>query len=174
MAIDADEALTITELGNCLRDLDHAGRASVWFWVGQKLEGSGERAGTLWRDRIEPIMVRAWPKEPILGNEDVWSRIAHALVNAGDAFPDAVEATKSAIGKVQHSYGLVEALRKQEIPRRYPEAALKLIERVIPEDASWQAGKLGEFLEIIKSAKPTLEGSVEYKHLREIVQKNLL
>ena len=168
VAIEGDDAITHDEARECLRHLDDSGRVAVAMWIDRKLEGAGDRAPNLWRDRIGPWLDRAWPKEPRLRGSTTSERLASAAVRSGDAFDCAVGTVLPLIGPIKMGRLIIERLGKAGHVRSHPSSALALVNSLTGDEPDPWFGNLSNFLDQIGDVDPTVREHGHFIRLREI------
>lgn len=166
VAIEGDDALSQEEATQVLRLLGDSGRAGVAFWIQKRLEGAGDRAATLWRDRIGPWIARAWLPEPRLRGPVASERLVFAVTRAEAAFSDAVEVVHGLMAPVANPDLVVHVLTGAGLPSREPEACLKLASAIIDDRGSVRT--LQTLLDEVRRVRPDLVSSSSYRRLEDI------
>jgi hypothetical protein len=174
VAIDGEDALTAQEARDCLRKLAPEGRSSVAWWLERKLEDAGDKAPSLWRERIGPWLAAAWPQEPALRSDSISTRLAGVAVFSKDAFPQAVPVVVNLVGHITRAWGLLKKLSEYRHSTRYPMATLDLLNAVTPDNPAHWFGNLSAVLNEIRVADPQLDQDQRFTRLNEIATRNRL
>lgn len=167
IAIEGEAAISPLEAGECLRKLDDSGREAVAIWICQRLGGAEAQSGRLWRDRIQPWLERAWPKEPGLRGPGASTRLSWAATLAGDAFAEAAYCVSGLIGPSEHAGMILREVEGKELTTVAPEACLELINALTPDEPDY-GFELGAFLEHVSAVRPDLTGDPRYRRLKDI------
>lgn len=161
------------EARQALRWSEEARRTASFILFKRLEQVSPEVAANLWRSDVGPTFIDLWPMEPQLGREDSTLYLSWMAQRCGSAFPEAVDTVAPALlATSRAAHGLIMHLddEKGEVLRRFPDAALKLIDLLVdrqspPED-------LTEALETLAAAKPAVRRHPTYNQLLGIARRN--
>lgn len=130
----------------------HVGREQIaWiFWT--DLDAAGEKAGSLWRDRIGPWLSACWQPDEALKAPDTSMNLIRVALAAGDAVPEAVDTVLPRISPLDSPEGVIFLLAQSKAPEEFPPATVKLLDRAILRSRSFYKGDLQELLGRIASA----------------------
>jgi len=173
ISIEGGPLITAEEARGCLRWLDDSGRAEVARWLGDRLEGAGAQAETLWQERIGPWIKAAWPQELPLRGPHATHNLARAATLAQGAFSEAVDCVAPFLVPMENDATIVlETLVGTGHLESWPDAALVLLNAITPENpASW-FGPLGTCLARIETAAPSITADPRFRRLRDIADRN--
>ena len=121
------------------------------------LQGAGKKSSALWKETVGPWFKDVWPKRATDRSRELSGRLAWMALEAGDAFPEAVETIKDILTSEKHSTVLYELTVKEKeckLVTRYPYASLVLMDTVAHDKSSREL--LGRVLGLISEAKPEL------------------
>jgi hypothetical protein len=113
-------------------------RRSAAFLLVGAMEQLGEDKAAIWRERVQPLIATAWPHEPELREEGSSHHLVRAVLLAGDAFPEAVEAVAPLLAKfAAWDVAMWLEFDDEGMHRfdQHPASMLKLLEAVIDETA---------------------------------------
>jgi hypothetical protein len=168
LSVDGEGLLTVEETRNCLRSLTHSGRVTVAWWMWRKLKDADDRAPILWRERMDPSLVSAWPRELTYRSPEVSARLAEAASFAGDAFPHAIRALEGVLVPVQWPAGVFERLRESGLSRKYAETTLILLYRLVDEQTFLHGEDFRGLLNDLLQCQPSLEEDHRYRRMNEL------
>lgn len=174
VAIDGQDLVSHDEARRCLRGLDHAGRAAIAFWISRKVLGAGDRAPTLWVERIGPWLNQAWPREPGLRSGETAEKFAWAVMHTHSVFPGAVEDILPILCPIERGHIILDGLMKQGIVADHPASALALVRAITPDDPTPWYGPLSAFLRAVEGADPGVRSRRDFLELSEIALKRQL
>lgn len=146
----------------------HLGREQIaWvFWT--SLDAAGEKAGSLWRDRIGPWLTRCWQPDEALKAPDTSMTLIRVALAAGDAIPDAVDAVLMRMSPLSHADAVVFLVEQSKAPDEFPEAAVRLLDRAIGRNQSFYKGDLERLLQKIESTWPESRHDSRFRQLSEL------
>ena len=168
MAIPTGQGIDSDDSKSILRRLGPQGLTYAAMALRDILAGAGDKSLALWRDSVGPWFEKVWPMRPSDRSPELSARLAWMACEAGEAFPDAVNAIKDAITQDEHNFVLFELTQKEEecgLVSRYPSASLVLIKRV-GHDGS-DKNLLRKLLESISKADPKLVECDCFRRLSE-------
>ncbi|SDE73609.1 SIR2-like domain-containing protein [Rhodospira trueperi] len=166
----------------------HAGpseRAAMARALGARMKDAGDQAPILWSTSVGPLIRDHWPADHHKNNIQVSTGFADVLLNARNAFPEAVDFL---LGKnlitskpgqrnefLDHFLLLLplkgeedEEIRHKDNAVLYPEHMLRLLDAATEGGiASWHTGRISTLLRQIKKAQPDLANSPVFVRLKE-------
>jgi len=163
-----DGAITDAETRTALKLAGGRGREDAAMWIEKRLEGAGDQAPALWREKIGPWLQRAWPKELGLPAEGSSSRLVEAAVAAKGAFAEAADTILPIIGPIQHGYMIIDMLRGAGLIERRPLQSLRLVNALAGDTPQPWFGQLGSFVDELLQAEPGLVDNPHLRRLREL------
>ena len=148
---------------------DEARRSASWqFWrLMEKDEPEADR-GEHWRNNIGPVFRQTWPLDASLRGKRSSHNLVLMALSCGTAFPDAVDAIIEVI--VPHNiYSLASSLRLEkehdELVAKYPEAFLRLVNKLVDPELAPIPTDLANFLEQCRSIDPNIVKNADYIRL---------
>ena len=127
-----------------------------------------------WRRFGKPFLRRAWPTETRCQTHLTSRQLVALAQKAGDSFPEVVEAILPFLVPLSHSSLFVHGLTRQSdegdeaLATRFPDAALALIDKLVPDGPDQLPYNLGSAVEIIAEKKPSLRKDIRWRRLNEI------
>lgn len=150
----AMEALPVKGLEDCSRALLSA------------LEGAGEQREQYWQNRIRPFLHKIWPKSLEKMSKPIAENMARLAIAADDKFPEALETVLYWLQPFESSY-LLHLLQKSNLCSRYPQDALKLLDRIV-DNPEWLPD-LDECLKAISKEWPEAIRDSRYRRLQSLI-----
>jgi hypothetical protein len=174
ISVEGKQTLTEEEARDCLRQVDEQGRTEVARWIVRRLEGADERAERLWTERIGPWVEAAWPQGAAFRSSATSISLAWATIEAGNAFPEAVDVIESRVTALDRPANLLDRFAGSEHPDSHPESSLKLLDLLI-DDISFAhtAEELQRCLEEISASEADPEDDPRYVRLMDLVEQHL-
>jgi hypothetical protein len=160
------ETLSHVEAKRCLVLLRDEGRARVAFWIQQRLQGAGEKAGQLWSERIGPWIRVAWPPAPNLLGEKAAARLIWAASKADGAIQLAARDVLPLVVPIAHPDMIVHLFLENDTAARAPAEVLGLVDAAIAEGTP--AYRLKDLLKVIADANHGLSQTKEFRRLQDI------
>jgi hypothetical protein len=131
------------------------------------LDGAGDRAPTLWREKIGPWIQDVWPPENDYRTEAESVALSRAAIQSGEAFPDAVEAVIDYLIPVGRIGNVVHPLLEKGLSTREPESSLLLLSKIIGPDTVG-GRQAGSCLNQIEESAPAIANKPEFARLQRL------
>jgi hypothetical protein len=150
-------ALTLQEMRKAIHGFDSNGLADVLAVFSDLLRGAGEKAPTLWGDRIGPWLKNNWPatKEKQSGRTSL--RAAEMAISGSTAFPLIAEWAMDFLAPSQHVDSIIWRLGETDLAERYSSVVLRLLSKLVPNNAeNWVYHGLNKIMQKMASASPEL------------------
>lgn len=173
VALDQVDGFTVEDFQKAVRALPQEGLQEAAQALYQALEGAGEQREDHWKHRIQPFWQHIWPKSRDLISSNMAESLARLSIAARGEFPDALSAVISWLQPIDHPGYIVHLLSESHLIERFPEEALCLLDSII-EAQSWAPSQLGQCLETIVKAMPTLENNRRYLRLVDYLYRHAL
>ena len=165
-ALDPGDVFTSHELAKATKALTREGWDDSAETLARALEGAGTQAAEYWRNRVAPYLKKVWPKTHDAASASVARSLARVCVGARDAFPEALQDTRTWLQPLTFPEPVVGRLHELNIPGRFPEQSLEFLHLVIGDEAL-PPGDLPACLNAIREAAPELEKSQQFRRLVE-------
>jgi hypothetical protein len=168
-----DGALTPQEVRKAIHSFESKGLADLLALFSDLLRGAGEKAPTLWSDRVGPWLKSYWPttKEKQSGRTSLLA--TEMAINGKDAFPQVAEWAMDFLLPSEHVDQVIWRLRESDVAERYPSIVLRVLSKLAPDNAeNWVYHGLKEIMQKIASASPELQAEATYKRLQALAQKS--
>lgn len=170
-ALEADDIFSANELANATATLPANGLVEAVHTLIQALEGTTSQRAEYWRNRIVPYLKHVWPKNRDRITPPIASQFAQLCTAADDAFPDAVRELRDWIISPSDPDYVVHQLDAQQLPTRYPEDALTLLDALINDNAKWAPLGLKKCLDAIGDAQAALRNDTRFQRLLMFVRR---
>ena len=168
LAIPSGQGITTEDARALLRRIGTDGLTYAAMALRDILAGAGDKSPVLWRETLEPWFKSVWPTRPTDRSADLTEHLAWMALEAGVAFPDALDTIRDVLTREEHSFVLFELKTKEEecnLVSDYAKASLDLVDCVYREGSGRDL--LRELLETIAGARSELIETDEYKRLLE-------
>ena len=163
--------ISYDEVRRALQQTDDKGRAHSINCI-SRARLHGDR--TKWKRFGKPFLRRAWPTETRCQTHLTSRQLVALAQKAGDSFPEVVEAILPFLVPFSHSNLFVHGLTRQSdegdeaLATRFPDAALALIDKLVPDGPDQLPYNLGSTVEMIAEKKPSLRKDRRWRRLNEI------
>jgi hypothetical protein len=166
VALEPIEGFTTLELQSAMASLPQEGLEEVAQALSQALEGASDQREDHWLNRIQPFWQEVWPKSHELASNNISESLARMSIAAGGEFPSALSAIYDWLQPSEHPDYVVHRLHESGLCPRFPEDALRILDRII-QGQQWGARELGQCLDVIAEVAPGLARDTRYQRLRE-------
>ena len=174
MAIPPDRHISTQEAKETLLQMSPTYLADAAWALKNILQGAGNKSPKLWKETIGPWFEEAWPKKAFTGEKHLSERLAWMAIDSGDAFPLIIEAIKDRIGPEEHAGALFHLMSTEEEKdagtgpiSRHPEAALKLVDKLVQEEIPF-GDTLSQVLKVIEENDAELVQTHTFTRLKAI------
>ena len=164
-----DAYITFEEVRQVLQKTNASGRAhSLWFFT--RIVDKNDA----WRRFGKPFLEKAWPKESRFQTEQTSQHLVALAKGADDFFPEVVQTILPYLVTTSQNSGFVSSLTRQSdedtdgLPTRFPDATLKLIDKIIPDDPDHVPYDLDSLIEMVAEAKPSLRQDRRWRRLKAL------
>jgi len=169
VAVPPDRGVSTQEAQEVLHDMPSQHLAQCAWMLRNMLSSAGDKASVLWLETIGPWFRQAWPKHEEAKSIKVSGNLAWMVIEAGNAFPDAVAAIENSLQPEEWGDTLHE-LEASGLYKRFPDAAWRLIDHVVGHDTVTAGSSLLEILDEISQAAPAIAEDDHFKRLRARAQ----
>ena len=164
VAISQDRGFTDSESKAVLYSLEGTYLAAVAEALRGMLRDAGDKSPVLWQDNIAPWINNVWPRHPNARTPSVSEQLAWMIMETRDAFPNAVAVIKELLVPEQWTASIYH-LERTNLPARFPDASLTLIDKLVGDNTRITEGTLRELLDKIAAEQPKLTKSNRYTRL---------
>ena len=171
-ALDPGDVFTRRELARATAALTQEGRDNAAEILVQGLKGAGVQAADYWRNRVAPYLRSVWPRMHDVASPSIAESFAHACVEAGDAFPEALEEVRNWLQPLAFPERIVHRLHELNIHQRFPGPTLEFLNVLIGDDTHWPPQHLLACMDTIRAAEPQLEGDHRFQRLAEYLRRH--
>lgn len=171
-ALDKGETFTTSELAAATRALPEGGLQETARALSQALGAAGDQRPEYWKNRIVPYLQRIWPRTHDKASPSVAAGLGLLCISTGDSFSEAVDLLRHWLQPIEHADNVINQLYEAGLPSRYPEAALNLIDLMVPEEPQWLPSDLGRCAEAIGTAEPALKDDMRFVRLVTLLRRH--
>jgi hypothetical protein len=173
-ALEFPEILNIPELRAALTALPADALVSGARVLDAALAGALEGTDDLWTHRVKPLIVGAWPKTLVCRTAEQSTQLSALCTRLKAKFPDAVDTVLPLLGKASNLYAAMDVLASGNAPTNFPEAVVRLLDRVVDTAAQFAPEKLKKVLDRVQAADAAVAERALFRRLREFADNNSL
>jgi hypothetical protein len=163
--------LTFAEARTLLQQTTDEGRSHAAWMLARII-----KSDHAWESFGKEFLVSAWPRERRLQTSSTSTHLAEAASAAGENFPEAVRMISPFLVPIEHPDVLLhgatdessEGDAERALLRRFPEAYLALIDRLIGRDSPSPAYGLGAVLHALVESAPPLRQDPRWRRLNDL------
>ena len=160
--------ISFDEARRALQQTDDKGRAhTIWFL-------STIARSKKWASFGKLFLEKAWPRELSFQTAGTSRSFLWLLEEAGDLFPEVVQASLPYLVPISQGGPFVDHLTKpngeegSELPRRFPDATLMLLDKLVPGNPDQIPYNLDATVEMVAEAKPSLRQDQRWRRLKDL------
>ncbi len=165
-AVELGNTFTKQQLADATEMLPEKGLLTAASTLGRTLNSAGEQRIEYWRNRVLPYLKSVWPRSVENKNPAISKRLSELCINAGDAFPEALEELKCWLLQLPNSGHLISRLKHSGLCNKFPEPALTFLYLLTGEPPL--GNDLRDCLKNISSVEPRLKDDARFIELRNI------
>ena len=170
-ALDPGGVFTRRELATATAALTQEGRENAAETLVQGLAGAGAQAADYWRNRVVPYLRSVWPRLHDVASPAIAESFARACVEAGDAFPEALEEVRNWLQPLPFPGRILRRLYELNLHERFPGPTLELLDVVVGDDVRWPPpGELLACMRTIRATEPELKDDHRFQRLAEYLR----
>jgi len=160
--------ISFEEVRRALRQTDNKGRAHTIYVLSIIVHSK------VWTSFGKPFLEKAWPKEMHFRTEQTSQMFVAWAAEAGDLFPDVVHGIRLHLAPISdhdmYAHNLVQQHDGEgsELPRRFPDDALALLDKLVPDNPDRIPYGLDTAIEMIAEAKPSLRRDDRWRRLESV------
>lgn len=157
------------EVRSSLRALSADELADIVWALGNHLEHAADRAEEQWTKRVGPFIDRFWPQDNAHKSPAVSAAFSQLVLKTGEAFPDAVAATKKFL-MASRDYDMFPYELREErahLIEAFPDAVLEVLYLTISNAGGSHYG-LREVLNHLVLTMPNFRMDRRFQHLERI------
>ena len=160
--------ISFDEARRALQQTDDKGRAhTIWFL--STVAHSKE-----WASFGKLFLEKAWPRELSFQTARTSRSFLWLLEEAGDLFPEVLQTILPYLVSISQGgtfvYGLTKPKGEEgsELPRRFPDATLALLDKLVPDNPDQIPYNLDVAVEMVAEAKPSLRQDQRWRRLNDL------
>lgn len=165
-ALEPVDGYTERDYQSAIGTLPQEGLQEAAQALSQAQEGAGDQREDYWRNRVQPFWQNIWPKSRELASNSIAESLAQLCIASGTEFPSALQAIYDWLQPIEHSFYVAHRLLESGLCGEFPVDALRLLDAII-QDQLWMPPELGQCLDAIAQAMPSLTQDARYQRLRE-------
>jgi hypothetical protein len=169
-ALDPPESYAPADFQAAIGALPHQGLEEVARALSQALQGAGEQREDYWNNRVQPFWQQVWPKSRELASNSIAESLALLCIAAGGEFPSALAAVRDWLKPIEYPNYIVHQLHASGLCGRFPDSALNLLDAIL-SDQPWAPQELGQCLDAIAQAIPSLRTDHRHQKLAEYARR---
>jgi hypothetical protein len=161
------EWLTNDESQQIVTRASHEGRQQIAWVFWSAMHAAGDRASSLWRDRIGPWFGACWQADEALKDPATSVNLIRMVLATGEAFPEAVDCVEYRLAAANRPAASIFVIKDSNMPERFPRAALKLLYLAINRTQPLDKGDLASLLKRISRSWPDAGQNRLFQELRD-------
>lgn len=130
-----------------------------------------------WRSFGKPFILKAWPREARCQTSSSSRQFAAIAEASGDNFPDVVRTVSHYLMPSNQLDLFIYKMKERrgdkhdaaKLPRRFPNAMLTLLDRLVPDDPNLAPHELGSLVSTLAGADAGLRQDVRWRRLSKLV-----
>ena len=171
ICLEAADELTADEIRGVVDTMTEEALQRVLRNLKHRMEGDREARGRVWRDRVQPWLEQYWPSVLSRNTSGTSQAMLDMLIEAGDAFPDAVDWSLARLCPVA-DHGL-RPLAMGDIAAQRPHDVFRLVKQIVPDAdiPAHQKYVLHQLLDRLKVARPALSQDADFQRLYQVATR---
>ena len=162
----ASWGISLADIVPVLRDgptILRVGVANLLTQWSPEISGGGARG---WRTGVFPLLSRIWPVDAALRTKELTSHFIVLAVNAGEAFPEALEWLLPYFTEIDSQFSFYQ-LEKSTVPEQFPNETLKLLWSLCDLNGSLPIYGVQKILDRLRLSEPLLEVDRRFQRLSQ-------
>lgn len=169
-ALGPTERYTLEEFRSAIGALPKEGLEESAQALYQALEGAADQREDYWKNRVQPLWLRVWPKSRDLATSRISESLTRLAIAARGEFPAALAAVQDWLQPLEHPHYVVHLLYESDLCSRFPVESLNLLNAVI-DDQPWPPSELAKCLDEIAQTAQYLRQDSRYLKLRDYCRR---
>ena len=166
--LDLPDLLTEEQTRELLYNLNQEGLPHVIEYFKRRIM-TVEDPATYWNNTIEPIINNYWPKDLHMQDKYTSRELSLLIIETKDSFSKAFRAISGILKPSDDISYISHNLEESELPEKYPETVLSLLNKVVSEKAEWGFDEVRIVLDRVVKSKPDITSDPEYSQLNELL-----
>jgi len=163
VCLEYSDLYTAKERHDALVNIGKDGLEYVAEFFSDSIRWDPESADNYWRNRIQPFIQRAWPKDKNFVSEKTSASFSLMLIELDEAFKEALDYLSPFIQAFSDlSYLLIELDKKKQLPAKYPKEVFQLLSKVFTAQYQYPTETFRNVLDRIISANPLIKNEPIY------------
>jgi len=169
-ALSPTEGYTVEEFRSAIGALPQEGLEESAQALFQALAGAADQSEDYWKNRAQPFWQQIWPKSRDKATPRIAESLTRMMIASRGEFPATLAAVQDWLQPIEHPHYVVHLLYESGLCSRFPADALGLLDAVIANQ-QWAPQELGQCLDKIVQAAPSLAQEANYYRLREYFRR---
>lgn len=169
-ALGPTEGYTVEEFRSAIGALPQEGLEESAQALSQALAGAADQSEDYWKNRAQPFWQQIWPKSRDQATPRIAESLTRMIIASRGEFPATLAAMQDWLRPIEHPHYVVHLLYESGLCSRFPADALGLLDAVIANQ-QWAPQELGQCLDKIVQAAPSLAQEANYYRLREYFRR---
>lgn len=171
VALNHSDTFTNAQLTTAIHSLPKDGLSESVQTLARALEGASDQREDYWKNRVLPFWEKHWPKSNSRASDANAEALARLCIAAGNEFPSAMAAIEKWLRAVPYPDYLIGRILEENLPTRFPEDTLRLLQKIIGEQPEWLPPELRRCLDAIGQAAPRLRQDPMLRSLEELERR---
>lgn len=167
-ALNPSDTFQPGELREATGTLPNDGLVIAARTLRQTLESAGSQQVASWENRVAPYLDSIWPTAIERKTKGISASLANLCVEAGDAFPHAVDRLEDWFQPLSEQSVCIYRLEESDLCKAFPRHALKFLHAVVGNELLYLRDKLSSCLQQLRETEPSLEHDPRFYRLRDL------
>lgn len=166
ICLEAPDQLAHADVARVVRNAPERVLLEILLSIRQRMKGSADERGLIWRRRMQPWLEDYWPKLLASNTPATASSILDMLPSTGDAFP---EASVWAMPHLRRGSDLGR-VALDDVVEQFPDEVFRILDAIVAHSdlEPFQRYQLERALNRIKQVRPTLSGDPAFHRLARL------
>ncbi|MFP3983861.1 MAG: hypothetical protein ACLFV2_09255 [Desulfurivibrionaceae bacterium] len=146
------------------------------FWRSISRSEDSQDADNYWKNRVKPLIKRAWPKSPEFITGKTSKNFSLMLIELDETFPKAFEFLKPFLKPFPDLWFLVNQLDQKNLPQKQPQMVFQLLSKTFSKKlCQWPDNEFRNVLDKIVKKDPSINrDDPSYREMDDfLIQHNL-
>jgi SIR2-like protein len=169
VCLNYPDLYTATQQHQALVSIGASGLKNVAAFLSRSVRGDEVDADNYWKEKLEPFIRRAWPKEVALISTATSRNLVLIVIELDQQFEHSIEIVVPIVRSFPDQAQPMNRLVQTQLPEKYPAQVLDLLDAVVSREFQRPAEPLRQILDRLVAAMPELRGDPRYSRLENIL-----
>lgn len=165
IGLSKSDTISDDEMRDIFGELDLQQLGIAAQTMSNAMEGAADKSAIYWKEVWYPFFQAVWPKRNDKISQETAGRFAEVCVDAGEAFPHAVETLKDYLVPIQWPDFVVDKLKEKDLHKNFPSEALEFLSRIVGIGTEYPGSELRVVLQEIGEKDPKVRKRSAFRRL---------